>query len=1027
MMDDGRTDAPGSGTRPEQEPLRDPNIVQKLLAISSGLVYIYDLAEERNVYANRDMLTLLGYSVEDVLALGSSLLPTIIHPEDAGKVARHHAQFNTLQDDEIRTLDYRVCSTEGQVHWLRSCDIVLTRGEDGRPVRILGAAEDITEHKLAEAALLQSERKFRALFESLQEGVVLHELVRDGTGEVVDYRILELNPAFERHTGQKAASARGRLATEAYGTDVAPYLKEYSGVAMGGDPIAFESYFPPLEKHFRVSVVSPKHEQFVTVFEDITAWKRVEAQLRHGQAMLARTESIAHIGSWEWEVASDTVTWSDELFRILQRDPAAGALAYAEHPQVYPPEDMARLDQAVKVASLEGVPYELELKAVRADGEVRICLARGFPRVGPDGKVSHLFGSLQDITEQKCAEQTLRASEERFRLAMAATSDGIWDWDIVSGEVYYSPAYTRMLGYEPDEFAARIEAWEEMVHPADRAEVLAANEACIRGAIPSFEVEYRMTTREGATKWILGRGKAIARDAQGMALRLVGTHVDITERKRAEEALRASEGRFRTLFNNSQVGMFRTRLDGSEILELNDKYLQLLGKTREEVANQPSTLVWADPQARVEMVRRLLADGCVTDFEMSIRHANGQALECVTSIKLFRDEGILEGSLQDISGRKRAEEEKAKLQAQLLQTQKMESLGTLSGGIAHDMNNVLGAILGLASANLEIQPPGTPVHRAFETIVKAASRGGEMVRSLLAFARQSPSEDRVLDVNTLLREETRLLERTTLAKVQLEVDLEAGLHPIRGDASALTHAFMNLCVNAVDAMPEQGTLTLRTRNAGPDWIEVMVVDTGTGMTKEVLDHAMEPFFTTKEVGKGTGLGLSMVYSTVKAHSGDIEVVSRPGQGTQVRMRFPACHTTMEHLETNAGRGSETTGRTLNVLLVDDDDLIQSSMGAILQGMGHVVYTSPCGEHALDAIEAGFVPDVVILDMNMPGLGGIGTLPLIRGLLPVVPVLLATGRTDQKALDLSKAHPHVTLLPKPFTITELKESLEPTGL
>ena len=163
-----------------------------------------------------------------------------------------------------------------------------------------------------------------------------------------------------------------------------------------------------------------------------------------------------------------------------------------------------------------------------------------------------------------------------------------------------------------------------------------------------------------------------------------------------------------------------------------------------------------------------------------------------------------------------------------------------------------------------------------------------MVKSLLNFARQSPTEEHELDMNAILREEVELLERTTLAKIRLEMDLASDLRPILGDASALTHAFMNLCVNAVDAMPENGTLTLRTRNVDNDWIEVLVEDTGTGMPREVLEKAMDPFFTTKGVGKGTGLGLSMVYSTVKAHRGQIEIQSEPGQGTRVRMRFPAC-------------------------------------------------------------------------------------------------------------------------------------------
>jgi CheY-like chemotaxis protein/anti-sigma regulatory factor (Ser/Thr protein kinase) len=360
----------------------------------------------------------------------------------------------------------------------------------------------------------------------------------------------------------------------------------------------------------------------------------------------------------------------------------------------------------------------------------------------------------------------------------------------------------------------------------------------------------------------------------------------------------------------------------------------------------------------------------------------------------------------------------------------MESLGTLAGGVAHDMNNVLGAILGLASAHIGNQPSGSPLHQAFDIICKATERGGKMVKSLLSFARQSPAESTRVDMNAVLKEEVGLLERTTLAKVRLKMDLEAELRPIHGDASALTHAFMNLCVNAVDAMPEKGTLTLHTRNIDNDWIEVVVEDTGIGMPKEVLEKAVEPFFTTKGTGKGTGLGLSLVFSTVKAHRGQMAIESEPGQGTRVMLRFPACQLEAP-VQTAPPATVDATlpaHGSLKVLLVDDDDLIQSSVRMILEVLGHsTVTTAPSGEEALTLLEAGLEADLVILDMNMPGLGGIGTLPRLRALRPQVPVLLSTGRVDQKALNLASIHPGVSMLSKPFRLEELQKHLESIGL
>jgi CheY-like chemotaxis protein len=335
----------------------------------------------------------------------------------------------------------------------------------------------------------------------------------------------------------------------------------------------------------------------------------------------------------------------------------------------------------------------------------------------------------------------------------------------------------------------------------------------------------------------------------------------------------------------------------------------------------------------------------------------------------------------------------------------------------------------LASAHIGTQPTGSPLHRTLDTICKAAERGGKMVKSLLSFARQSPAEEHELDLNGILREQIGLLERTTLAKVHLETDLEANLRPILGDASALTNAFMNLCVNAVDAMPANGTLTLHTRNVDNDWIEVVVEDNGVGMSKEVLEKAMEPFFTTKETGKGTGLGLSMVFSTVKAHRGQMAIESEPGQGTRVRLRFPACdQAASAQAEPVGAEPTVASQGALKVLLIDDDELVQSAVQGILEVLGHAaVNTAESGETALALLEAGLEVDLVILDMNMPGLGGIGTLPRLRALRPEVPVLLATGRVDQTALTLASAHPGVTLLSKPFGVRELQKHLESIGL
>ena len=234
---------------------------------------------------------------------------------------------------------------------------------------------------------------------------------------------------------------------------------------------------------------------------------------------------------------------------------------------------------------------------------------------------------------------------------------------------------------------------------------------------------------------------------------------------------------------------------------------------------------------------------------------------------------------------------------------------------------------------------------------------------------------------------------------------------------------MNLCVNAVDAMGDGGTLTFRTRNLGADQIEVTVEDDGSGMSEEVLGRAMDPFFTTKAIGKGTGLGLALVFSTVNAHGGHLTLQSQPGLGTRVVMTFPATAPQAREPGQAAGVRREAKGRALHVLLVDDDELIQVSTGMLVETLGHSVTPALSGEAALGLLAEGLPAEAVILDMNMPGLGGKGTLPRLRERYPDLPVILATGRADQEALDLVASHRNVTLLSKPFSFEELREILE----
>ena len=716
---------------------------------------------------------------------------------------------------------------------------------------------------------------------------------------------------------------------------------------------------------------------------------------------------------------------SDEQGRCLQVNPAASAITgYSREelmarslPDLLPQESRSELARLLQSVARMG-RVSAEFPSRRKDGTPCIWSLEGV-QLSP----RRYMGLVTDITARRQGEEALRISEERFNTAFQFTPMALGITSLGEGRlVAVNKAFESIYGYTAEEIEGRIAQdlglWSD---PADREQVL----ALVQQGLPVRDFETEILRKDGSRRWVSYSGQLVT---VGNTPCLLSAAVDITQRKWVEDALRDSEARLRRAERVAQVGNWELNLADRKIRASKGAEnlfgMQGVEWTLAEVQALPL------PEYRPALdaaLAGLIERGLPYNVKFRMRRPDNGELRHIHSMAEYdAARGVVFGVISDITERVLAEEERARLQNQLQQSQKMESLGSLAGGVAHDMNNVLGAILGMASANMEAQPKGSPAYRAFDTITQAATRGGKMVRSLLSFARQSPVEERVLDINAVLRDEVTMLERTTLGKVRLDLDLAEELRPIRGDAAALTHAFMNLCVNAMDAMPEGGALTLRTGNIDSDWIQVEVEDTGTGMPREILEKAMDPFFTTKAVGKGTGLGLSLVYKTVKAHRGQVEIRSELGQGTTVRLRFPACGVPLQASEHPALPQPKPSPQAFTLLVVDDDELIQSAMLTMLEFMGHQAVGVSSGEEALARLEAGLEPDLVILDMNMPGLGGAGTLPLLRALRPTLPILLATGRVDQFASDLARTHPLVTLLSKPYGMDDLRKQIESLG-
>ena len=620
------------------------------------------------------------------------------------------------------------------------------------------------------------------------------------------------------------------------------------------------------------------------------------------------------------------------------------------------------------------------------------------------------------VKQQMAIDQTLRASEAFYRDLLEQQGEGFAVVDENEIFMFTNPVADQIFGLSPGGLLGR--SLLEFLDPDQEAVVHQETRKRLQGERSSYQLRIRRPSGEERILQIT----VTPRRAEATGdLAVIGVFRDITELRRALEELRVSEAQNKALlsaipdllFMNDRQGLYLTAYASDP---------SLLYVPPEAFLNRHVREVLPEPQATscMNVIAEALDQDRVVDWNYSLPIEGTEAFFEARVAPCGPDKVLF--LVREVTAKIQAERQQAEFQVQLLQSQKLESLGSLAGGIAHDMNNVLGAILSLASTQESLQARDPQARQAFATIAEAADRGGRMVKSLLAFARQHPAEERELDLNEVLRQNLSLLEHTTLAKVRLETDLAPSLRPIKGDASALANAFMNLCVNAVDAMGSNGVLTLTTRNLEPGLVEVVVEDSGPGMSPDVVAKAMDPFFTTKETGKGTGLGLSLVYSTVKAHQGQVELQSEPGRGTRVHLRFPACGPHAPSAAPPAETAQVAAGRALRVLLVDDDELVRMSTEMLLESLGHDLRITCSGEEALAAVEEGYRPEVVILDMNMPGLGGVGTLPRLRALCPDVPVLLATGRADQEALNLIERHPHVVLLAKPFSIATMRREL-----
>ncbi len=505
--------------------------------------------------------------------------------------------------------------------------------------------------------------------------------------------------------------------------------------------------------------------------------------------------------------------------------------------------------------------------------------------------------------------------------------------------------------------------------------------------------------------------------------------LEMEERRRAEE-------RYRALFENALEGIFVSTPAGRYIT-VNPALARMyeydspddLIRSVEDIRTQ----VYARPERRDEFLALLDRDGTVRDFAMEARTRTGRRLDLVVNARAFKGP---DGRIQRIQGSVLDVTRQKAMEARMRQAQKMEAVGTLAGGVAHDFNNLLQAILGYAELLLDTPSGQGRARRALEGIRDAAIRGKGLTEQLLAFSRQAPPRKQLLDLNAEIRSVFQWLERTLPRMIRLELDLHDRLRPVWADPSQVDQVLMNLALNARDAMPEGGVLTVRTAeveqdaSGGPEglapgrYVEVTVSDTGEGIDPEVLEHIFEPFFTTKEVGKGTGLGLATVYGIVQEHGGTVVCESAPARGTVFRVYFPCAPEELPDGVAEPQTGAGAVGRAGTVLVVDDEELVRDVCAEVLRAAGYRVLTAPDGETALEvyASQADRI-DLVLLDLGMPGMGGRRCLRELLSRHPGARVVVATGYLAGNNLSDLVEEGALGVLHKPYRATELVRVVE----
>ncbi|MCC6465762.1 MAG: PAS domain S-box protein [Planctomycetes bacterium] len=851
---------------------------RELAETSDHVFWITELDPRRVVFVSASYEQVWGRPAQELKANPRAWLEAV-HAQDRERV---RARYDEWQHGGVEQLEveFRIVRPDGQIRWILNSG-ALHHGRPGEAVRAAGIARDITARKEAELALAEREHRLSVIVQSLAVPLMI--------SRVDSGLILFANQALADTVGSSPQAMIGRRTVEYYAapdkrTNLMQELQAKRSL------LGFEL---PL-RHADGSTRWVLGSMTVTDYEGAPAVFTTAVDItERRQAQQARAEAERRLqGIVDSLTTPLMVTRASDGAILFANQPAAaligiplGEVKSRRSTEFYAdPSDRESLMQSLRQSG-EVRNYELAVR--RATGEHRwvvfsACLSTfaGEPAV---------YASIVDITQRKAAEEALSESESRFRQLAESIDQVYWITDLQPEQVIYvSPAFERVWGIAQAQLYAAPRLWTQSIHPDDREAVHAAFENWIGGRLPAFDATYRVVRPDGSIRWVADRGARVHVQA-GKPSRAYGVARDITAEREADQA-------YRVLVDHSLQGF--VIFQHGRVVFANARLGEIVSRTPAELAAMavPELLELVHADDRPKIAQRLqdmltgLPVDAASEFRVSRPDGEWRHVATYTTRVEYRGALALQVAVLDVTEQRRLEDE-------LHQTQKIESIGRLAGGIAHDFNNLLTVVLGFAEMMAAKAPKDSPLAGYAGNVLVAARRGADLTQQLLAFARKQIIVPRVVALNNVVNDVQPLLRRLIREDIELVTDLHEDAGNVRVDPSQFQQALLNLAANARDAMPEGGRLVIRTAPVQVDAPQpgglpagrfacIEVSDTGHGMTPQVQQHLVEPFFTTKGVGKGTGLGLASVHGPVNQSGGHISVDSEPGRGTRFVIHLP---------------------------------------------------------------------------------------------------------------------------------------------